>query len=108
MRLRGRGLHVDVSLLVLLLLLQALGVHRDPTVAVQLLSLRRHHLVVCSRAVVSRLLVLFAAVPPVEIRWKSDSLRAFALLTVVQISAEATPTGVSERHDFPLILTVHM
>lgn len=64
--LQGRGLDVGLGLLLLLLLLQALGVHRDPTVAVQLLSLWRHHLVVCSRAVASRLLVLFAAVPPVE------------------------------------------
>lgn len=63
--LRGRGLDVGLGLL-LLLFLQTLGVHGDPTVAVQLLSLRRHHLVVCSRAVVRRLLVLFAAVPPVE------------------------------------------
>lgn len=88
--MRGR---VAVSLLVLLrLFLQALGVHRDAAVAVQLLSLRRHHLVVGRRAAVSRLLVLLAAVPPVEYRWKWDSLRGFGLLTGVPITAEATPT----------------
>lgn len=65
----GQGLGLGLGLLVLLLL-EALGVHGDAAVAVQLLSLRRHHLVVCSRAVVSGLLVLFATIPPVEYqRW---------------------------------------
>lgn len=59
---------LDLGLGLLVLLLQALGVHGDAAVAVQLLSLRRHHLVVCSRAVVGGLLVLFATIPPVEYR----------------------------------------
>lgn len=65
MWLRVQRLDLGLGLLVLLLLLEALGVHGDAAVAVQLLSLRRHHLVVCSRAVVGGLLVLFATVPPV-------------------------------------------
>lgn len=69
--MRVRRLRLDFSLgllllLLLLLLLQTLTVHWDPAVTVQLLSFRRHHLVVCSSTVISCLLVLFAAIPPVE------------------------------------------
>lgn len=63
-----------------LLVVQALAVHRDATVAVQFLSLRRGRLV--HGAAVGALFILFAAVPPAAQGqgtgqvWGEDSIRA--------------------------------
>lgn len=60
----GLLLRTDVACLRLdLLLLQTLAVDRNPTVAVQLLSLWGWRLVLDGRAVVSSLLVLLTAIP---------------------------------------------
>lgn len=55
-----------------LLLLQALTVHGDAAVAVELLALGRRRLVGRSGAVVGRLLVLLAAVPPVRMKQPAE------------------------------------